>query len=351
MTGGPSSLGGRRSTLRTSPEAAGPSSASRPSSEDGAPAATRRGACAGAGWLCAGPGAVAGAVCSSMRRAGSAAGGRSSTAWGSVERERCSSPGGAVCGVGDGPSPPRRPVAAGAWPPTGRGCAGEAGGGGVGPAWGLRTPGVGSRGAGSSPGRAGARSRSGSSSRAAPSPPPPDRSTGVEACSGSVAAGRGSAAAGEPAGCSGPPSDTSRPGAVPASGTGWSPAGGLGSIPNVAISRFTAPERGWSAVSSGVAPTSGPGSGTSGGPVSAASGPGGSGGSGGRRPGRWVGSVVRSTQAPSCGPPDGHRGQPIGAGGLPRSPRPQPASVRPGTRRREDPSMLTDLATVRLEPS
>jgi hypothetical protein len=65
-----------------------------------------------------------------------------------------------------------------------------------------------------------------------------------------------------------------------------------------------------------------------------------------------VGGVGRSVHASSLvRPPDGHRGQPIGAGGLPRQPSSQPAGVRPGTRRCEDPSMLTDLATVRLEPS
>ena len=47
-------------------------------------------------------------------------------------------------------------------------------------------------------------------------------------------------------------------------------------------------------------------------------GSGGSGRSGGRRPVRGVGSVVRSTHAPSCGPPGGRRAQPIGAGALPR---------------------------------
>ena len=59
---------------------------------------------------------------------------------------------------------------------------------------------------------------------------------------------------------------------------------------------------------------------------SATSDAGGSGGSGGsgrsgrRRPGRGVGSVVRSTHAPSCSPPDGRWAQPIGAGALPRRP-------------------------------
>jgi hypothetical protein len=47
---------------------------------------------------------------------------------------------------------------------------------------------------------------------------------------------------------------------------------------------------------------------------------GGSGRSGRRRPGRGVGSVVRSTHAPSCGPPGGRPAQPIGAEALPRRP-------------------------------
>jgi hypothetical protein len=68
------------------------------------------------------------------------------------------------------------------------------------------------------------------------------------------------------------------------------------------------------------------------------------------RAGGW-GRSFGPRKLPRAAPRTGIGASLSGPAGFRDSPRPQPASVRPGSRRCEDPSMLTDLVAVRLEPS